>query len=446
MSHKTLDGLFLAAIATVTWEAMRFAAGPVDVTWSDILISLFLACVIVNRMLDRDSGLPRQAATLAGFMLVFLVVYLCGYFDLSTREALAFWTKGIIVWLAHALFLVFGVAYVVRRGTELYQRAIKWLLAGIVVCSAYGLVQLATKVAIGLILDQLVVGTLTLGRGKTNGINIYGQVGGTENIYRINALTGDPNHLGVMLCLPLLMLLPVYLADTRGRRRLGMLLGFLFFVQVLTLSRSAALGDIVGLLVLLPYIRPILPRARTLILVGGGGAALIALLYSTSHFVHTVIDSRTSTSGEGVAVHFQFYQLVPPALDPNPLFGMGFNTFAVFYEFVTGKVDFGPHSFWIATLVETGMIGLTVYLAYFGYTVLSAATMRRSESDYAARLGTGMLAAIVGTAAANFFYLTMSFPYFFVMVLLTIAGAALYAPKRAPERTAAPEPAGTLAM
>ena len=97
VSQKTLDGLFLAAIATVTWEAMRFAAGPVDVTWSDILISLFLACVIVNRVLDRDSCLPRQAATLAGFMLVFLVVYLCGYFDLSTREALAFWTKGIIV-------------------------------------------------------------------------------------------------------------------------------------------------------------------------------------------------------------------------------------------------------------------------------------------------------------------------------------------------------------
>jgi len=31
------------------------------------------------------------------------------------------------------------------------------------------------------------------------------------------------------------------------------------------------------------------------------------------------------------------------------------------------------------------------------------------------------------------------------MVLLTIAGAALYAPKRAPQRTATPEPAGTLA-
>ena len=40
-------------------------------------------------------------------------------------------------------------------------------------------------------------------------------------------------------------------------------------------------------------------------------------------------------------MHLQFYQLVPPALDPNPLFGMGFNTFAVFYEFVTGQSTSG---------------------------------------------------------------------------------------------------------
>ena len=38
---------------------------------------------------------------------------------------------------------------------------------------------------------------------------------------------------------------------------------------------------------------------------------------------------------------------------------MGYNTFAVFYQFLTGKTDFGPHSFWVATLVETGVVGLT---------------------------------------------------------------------------------------
>src|SRR4029078_7293599 len=122
--------------------------------------------------------------------------------------------------------------------------------------AAYGVIQLAATVAIGLNLDRIVINALTLGRGKATGIKIYGQVGGTENIYRINALTGDPNHLGVVLCVPLLLLLPIYLADTARQRRLWLLLAFLFTVQVLTLSRSAALGDIVGLLVLLPYIQP----------------------------------------------------------------------------------------------------------------------------------------------------------------------------------------------
>src|SRR6185312_11957379 len=99
---------------------------------------------------------------------------------------------------------------------------------------------------------------------------------------------------------------------------------------------------------------------------------------------------------------------VPPALDPNPLFGMGFNTFAVFYEYVTGKTDFGPHSFWIATLVETGVAGMTVYLVWFGYLLLNAVAASHSENEDAARFGGGLLAALAATAAANFFYLTMS--------------------------------------
>ena len=75
-----------------------------------------------------------------------------------------------------------------------------------------------------------------------------------------------------------------------------------------------------------------------------------------------------------------------------------------------------------ATLVETGVVGLSVYLVYFAYTVLSALAMRRSNVEWAARLGAGMTAAIAGTAAANFFYLTMSFYYFYVFAGLAIVG------------------------
>ena len=138
-------------------------------------------------------------------------------------------------------------------------------------------------------------------------------------------------------------------------------------MQALTLSRSAALGDIVGLLVLAPTILPRLPRPRTLLLALGVPTAALLLLYSSSSFVRTVISSRTNVNGSGVQTHFEFYSLVGPALDPHPLFGMGYNTFAVFYQFLTGKSDFGPHSFWVATLVETGVVGLALYLGFFAW-------------------------------------------------------------------------------
>jgi hypothetical protein len=54
-----------------------------------------------------------------------------------------------------------------------------------------------------------------------------------------------------------------------------------------------------------------------------------------------------------------------------------------------------------------------------------------------------MVAALAGTAAANFFYLTMQFAYFFVVALLVVAGAYLYAP--AVERVRAPSATSTLA-
>ncbi|MGZ4480889.1 MAG: O-antigen ligase family protein [Gaiellales bacterium] len=444
MNPRTLDRLMLLPILVVTWQTVRLDTSFASLTYSDLLISLFLAAFAIDRLRRRDSGMHRAAAGLTGVMLVFLAVYLAGYFDLRDREALGLWTKGVIAWLAHAGFLVCSLAHVARRGAALYQRALRWFVAGIVICSVYGVLQLAAQAGAGVNLDRIVVGTITFGHGKTTGINVYGQVGGTSTIYRINALTGDPNHLGVILCVPLLMLLPRFLADPRRRRRLGALLVFLLAVQVLTLSRSAALGDVAGLAVLLPVVRRILPSLRTIALGLGAAAVVMAVAYMGSTFVHTVVNARLSTSGRGTAVHFEFYRLVPPALEPNPLFGMGFNTFAAFYEFITGRVDFGPHSFWVATLVETGMVGLCVYLVYFGHLLANAAALGHSADVEAARIGQGLLAALVGTAAANFFYLTMQFPYFFVVAMLVVGGALLYAPRHAEQRAPLGAPAGTL--
>ena len=61
-------------------------------------------------------------------------------------------------------------------------------------------------------LDKTVLSPLT---GGASAINVYGSVGGSS-VYRPNALTGDPNHLAVMLDVPLLVLLPSIFGSSAG--------------------------------------------------------------------------------------------------------------------------------------------------------------------------------------------------------------------------------------
>jgi O-antigen ligase len=434
MRLTKLDWLLLLTLSVLTFEKIRWETTDVTLTWTNLLATAFVVAFIGDRIRRRDVFIHPAALTLACFMLVFLAVYLAGYFDLQDKQALAFWLKGMGTWGIHFLYLILGVAHLIRRGRPLDVRAAYAFAAGMVVNCIYGILQLGLQVSAGINLDKVVVGPLTAGQGGVGGINVYGTVAGSGTVYRINALTGDPNHLGVMLCVPLMVLLPYYLGDRRGRRITGLVLLFLFLVQVLTLSRSAALGDAAGLVVLLPALRRFLPRLRTVAISLGGVAIVLAVIYSSSHYVRTIIAARTQLNSGGTQTHFQFYQLVPPALDPHPLFGMGFNTFAVFYQFITGRTDFGPHSAWVAILVETGIVGLAVYLAYFSYLLASADAIRRSSDSDISRLGHGLLAALVATAAANIFYLTMTFDYFFAVALLAVAGAAMFGPARAAAR------------
>ena len=167
----------------------------------------------------------------------------------------------------HFLFLAAGVAYLARRSMSFYWQAVAAFTVGLVVNSAYGVLQLLAARA-GTNLDHVLLSPLT---GGASSINVYGAIGGTA-VYRPNALTTDPNHLAVMLCIPILTLLPLYLRLERGHRLrvpLAVVLGFFFLVMLSTLSRSGLLGLFVGLLVLaIPYRRRLVSRELLVPLAG----------------------------------------------------------------------------------------------------------------------------------------------------------------------------------
>src|SRR6202008_2829972 len=116
---------------------------------------------------------------------------------------------------------------------------------------------------------------------------------------------------------------------------------------------------------------------------------------------------------------------------------LGLNTFSVYYEFVTGKSNWGPHSFYVALIVETGLVGTTAFFLFLRYLFRRLAVARALGRQFAADglaaarrvrpLAWGMTAALAGTMAANLFYLTMQFYYFYAFAVLVLALPLVFA-------------------
>ena len=433
------EAFFFATVFTVTFAKIHWALAG-DLSLSDVLTAVFLVAFVIRRYERSDGRFARPAAVTFGFFVAFLLVYLVGFFNLGTTEALDQWAKGMIKFLLHFLFLAAAVALVLRGGERFYWKTLWVFFGGIAANALYGLAQLGDALATNGNLDATVLSPLT---GGASQINIYGAVQG-QSVYRPNALTGDPNHLAIELTVPLLVLLPMYLRLENGDRRrkqLMLLLAFLFVMELSTLSRSGLLGLVAGLAVLLiPYRQHLFSR-RLLLPLAGVACFLLAVIAWRAHFFSAVLHSRFQTGDHGTNTHLAVYSFIPQTLHLHPLFGLGLNNFSVYYEFITGRTNFGPHSFYVSLMVETGLAGSAVFAVFAWYLfgrLQSARTIGRTlqalHDPFAARLrplAWGLTAAFVSTLAANAFYLTISFYYFFVFVLLVVAAPSVFAPRLA---------------
>jgi O-antigen ligase len=425
---RLTDFFFLATVFSVSFQNVYWnVAGRVNL--ADVLALLFLAAFIAGRISARDARVPSTTLVILGFAAALLLVYLVGFFNLETKQSLSLYGKGMVKFVIHFGFLAAGVAYLARRSERFYWQTLGWFCAGFAANALYGLVQLAATQA-GYNLDALILNPIT---GGAASINIWGAVG-ESNVYRVNALTGDPNHLGVMLVVPLLLLTPLYLRLERGHRLRvppAILLGFLLLIEISTLSRSGFLGLAVGgALLAVVYRRQVASRALLVPLAGVGLVLAVLVVQRLSYFTN-VLHARLQTSDSSTTLHFQVYDFIPKVLEQHPLFGFGLNTFSVYFEFVTGRTRWGAHSYYVATVVETGLVG-TLFFAFFVlYLFRRLGAARRIGRELAAAgdpvaarvrpLAWGLTAALVGTIASNAFYLTMQFYYFYALALFALA-------------------------
>jgi O-antigen ligase len=431
---RLVELAFLASVFTITFEKIHWETG-VTVNLADILASLCVVGYVATRVAAGDGRLPRTAMIGAAFAAAFLIVYLAGYFNLETEQALEQFAKGLVKFGVHFAFLVAGIAYLARRSQRFYWTTLAVFVGGMAVNAAYGLTQLAAA-ELGHDLDSSLLSPLT---GGASSINIYGAVEGSD-VYRPNALTGDPNHLGIMLVIPLLLLTPIYLRLEPGHRLklpLMLLLSFLLVTELATLSRSGLVGLAAGFVILaFPYRRLLVSRAF-LVPLAAVGVALVYIVSRRLDFFETVLRQRLQTGGASSSAHFEVYDFIPDVLESNPLLGLGLNNFSVYYEFVTGRTDWGPHSFYVALLVETGIVGTALFAAFLVFLFRRLGVARKlgralaaARDPLAARvrpLAWGLTAALVGTMAANAFYLTMQFYYFYAFAQLALVVPIVFA-------------------
>ena len=98
---------------------------------------------------------------------------------------------------------------------------------------------------------------------------------------------------------------------------------------------------------------------------------------------------------------------------------------------MTGKSNYGAHSYWVAVIVESGLLGLVLWIVFLRYVFVRLQAARRlgrlldrigdPEGRARAAARVRVTAALVGTIAANFFYLTMQFYYFYAFLAFALA-------------------------
>ena len=297
-------------------------------------------------------------------------------------------------------------------------------------------------------------GARRLGANFYGVVSTYDQYGVTsqDNVYRLTGISEDPNHLGVMAAVPLLLLTALIVGarggfPARHRSLLACLAGILLLATLLTQSRSGLLGIGVGVVMLVCWYRKRFFNRQVLVALAILAAAGLFVASTKTAQLEQVIASRISTGDRSSQAHVEFYSLVMPVLESAPLFGIGINNFAVYYEFQTGRADFGPHSFYVATLTELGIVGALVWLVFLLWVgsrlrvLLRTGRARSSlgtDDGVLRAVACGLAAGFVATLVSNTFYLTMIFSAYYVVLVLILAAPAAFGVERVLARRQAP--------
>jgi len=193
-------------------------------------------------------------------------------------------------------------------------------------------------------------------------------------------------------------LLALAACEKKWLLKLGYIVLAIFSMRCLlySLSREGYLAFLVGCLFLG------LVKQRALLVL------LAVFLSMWTSLVPTAVEQRVNMTYDqrgqldhSAQVRVDLWEEAQQAFDSRPLLGLGFDTYA-YTGHVHGYKD--SHNFFVKVVVETGIVGLLLFLWLLFKTFGTGYRLfRRARDSFVASLGLGLAAWVVCAAVANFF-------------------------------------------
>lgn len=362
--------LTISAIGSMGTPALLLGLGAL-LLWAGVQMTRSLATLTPPQPIRR-------------LMLLFALAVVISFVAATTRPIEGFELSGadrglllIAAWLGIVLLTADGLI-----GLDRLEAPLRVLVMSGGLVALIGIVQFVTGDAI---VDVVQIPGLT---PNTQLTSIYDRGGFT----RAAGTSTHPIEFGVVLAMILPVALHFAFADThRGRFARWFPVATIALAIPITISRSAIVGVVVALVVLMPTWPPARRRISYLVI-----AALLTGIYvAIPGMLGTLTRLFTGISSDGSALsRTDSYALAFDFIKDSPIVGRGLGTFLPQYRILDNQ--------YLGLLIEVGILGTGLLLMLFVTAMWTAVRTRAASTDPRARGIAQALLAMVAAGATTF--------------------------------------------
>lgn len=334
-----------------------------------VIVSLIWVTPAVLFLDCTRGGIPRGVRRLILFKAVMVATLLLNLPLVLMFSGVESWSllfKGLTMEIINGLLIVVILLFLARLEAREREAVLGLYVAATAVCIGYCLVQAVGGYGLGVDVDSRISQYILLwSREVRTTENLFGLASVGATIRRLNGTASDPNLNGVILAIAL----PAILYQARRGHRLVWAAVVLACVGVIlaTFSNTA-----IPVMFLMLVIATLTGRRRNrwlslgiivLMFVG-----LVALAYYQREAVRETLEYRLNPDGT-LTDHLGIAERAITLLRDHP-WGIGMNNFAAYSE------DLSTHNSYVRQLVELGLPGLLVMLAWLGYCLVVTVRLR----------------------------------------------------------------------